>query len=60
MIWGEEFFEATKSSIQKIEIHEYENMYRAVSELDVTIGNITSKPPINDNDLFICVNRPKK
>lgn len=53
VIWDEVFFESIKSSIEKIPDEEYERMYRAVSELEVTIINITSKPPVEENDLFI-------
>jgi len=52
VVWDEQFFESIKTSIDKIPNEEYERFYRAVSELDVTIVNITSKPPIIENDLF--------
>lgn len=53
LILDEDFFNSVKSSIEKIPNDEYENMYRAISELEITIINITSKPPIEENDLFI-------
>jgi len=53
VVWDKEFFESTKLSIDAISEEEYDRFYRAVSELEVTIVNITSKPPVEENDLFI-------
>lgn len=52
VVWDKQFFDSIKTSIDKIPVEEYERFYRAVSELDVTIVNITSKPPVIENDLF--------
>ena len=52
VVWDEVFFESIKTSIEKIPDEEFERFYRAISELEVTIVNITSKPPVIENDLF--------
>ncbi len=53
MIWDGDFFNSIKSSIEKISEEEYELFYKAISELEITIINITSNPPVEENDLFI-------
>ncbi len=52
VIWDEEFFDSIKRSVDQITADEYDKFYRAVSELEITIVNITSKPPVVENDLF--------
>lgn len=50
--WEDHHFDSMKASHDLITIDEYEKFYRAISELDITIINITTIPPIIENDLF--------
>mgnify|MGYP001050955001 CR=1 FL=1 len=52
-VWDEDFLESTKSTVDKLPNEDFDRFYRAISELEVTIVNITSKPPVEENDLFI-------
>ena len=50
--WDSDILQSMKPTHENITVEEYERFYLAISELQVTIINITSKPPVIENDLF--------
>lgn len=50
--WDSDILKSMRTVHDNITIEEYEKFYLALSELEITIVNITSKPPIIENDLF--------
>lgn len=47
------FFKTVNSTTDSLKYEDFDRFYRAVSELEISIVNITTSPPVIENDLFI-------